>query len=153
LVFLNCDKIFRAAGRKNLLSEVANLLFGDPMSPVEATFRRAETAAERRRDVAKHDEFLRRLHQQRREELKRDPFAANPIWWSRNADQRWALFVTEGDCRFVTLLADRTKGTDKIDYRVLEKIKAAYWVNLTHLFTIADGKLAEVIANRVEAAG
>jgi hypothetical protein len=151
LLFLNCDKIFRAAGRENLLSEVSHLLFGDLMSEAEATERRAEIAAERRRNIEKHDKFLVRQHLQRREELRRDPFAASPIWWSRNADQRWALFVTE-DCRFITMLADRTRGTHKIDYRVLEKIKAGYWVNLTELFTVADGRLAEVITNRAEAA-
>ena len=80
LVYLGFAKHFGPAGRKTLIAEVSRLLFGELLSEGEVTERRA--AIERERAKARPgsaNKFLFKLHQQRRVELRRDPFNMSPF--------------------------------------------------------------------------
>jgi hypothetical protein len=153
LVFIAFDKHFGLAGRKTLVKEVTNLLFGDPMSEAERDERRAEVtkkydALKTPSARAKFGGRMFKMHQQRRTEIRRDMFTANPLWWSRDADRRFVLFGCD-DHTIITGLFDRGIDGGKISFEKLAAIKAGTWVNATEWFCRADGQLAAIVERRM----
>lgn len=155
-IYLGFSKHFGPEGRKALLSEVSHMLFGDPLSDAEIAERRAETlvaydrAARTPSGRAKYSGRAFKVHQQRRAEIKRDPFAACPLFWVRNANQNFAIFGCRG-FRLVTLLADKQVNGGKISTDMLMRMGAGTWVNATELFARADDRLETIVNRRTEA--
>ena len=153
LVFVAFDKHFGPAGRKTLVNEISCLLFGDPMSEAERDERRAEVtkkfdALKTPSGRAKFGGRMFKMHQQRRAEIKRDFWSANPLWWSRDADRRWVIFGCDNHTIY-TGLFDRRDDDGKISFEKLAAIKAGTWVNATEWFCRADGQLAAVVGRRM----
>lgn len=153
LVFIAFDKHFGPTGRKTLVKEVSHLLFGDIMSEAERDERRGEET--KKFDTlktpsarAKFGGRMFKMHQQRREEIRRDMWSASPIWWSRDADRRFVLFGCD-DHRIIQGLFDRRVDGGKISFEKLAAIKAGTWVNATEWFCRADGQLAAVVERRM----
>jgi hypothetical protein len=149
LTYLNFDKAFGISGRKTLLKEISSLLFGDLMSDDEAKARKAEF--EREHQTARPgsaEKFVYRMHQQRRAELRKDPFSASPLWWGRDANRRFALFGTK-DHRIIPMLFDRRIDGGKISFDTLASMKITHWVNCTELFCRADATLTAIVERRL----
>jgi hypothetical protein len=151
LTYLNFEKAFGPSGRMTLTREVSSLLFGDLLTAEEAKARKAEF--EREHQNAKPgaaEKFVYRMHQQRRAELRRDPWSASPLWWSRDANRRFALFGTKNH-KIIPMLFDRRIDGGKINLDTLEAMGITHWFNATELFCRADGQLTAIVQERVEA--
>jgi hypothetical protein len=152
-LYFNFDKHFGASGRKTLLSEITHLLFGEFVSQAEARTRAREVLAEydaaaAKNNVAKFATHMRKVHERRKAEIVADPFAASPLWWSRNTNQHFAIFG-RSDHRLLLHLADKTdRFHGKISLDWLRRNKAETWVNATEHFCRIDAQLERLVYGR-----
>ena len=89
-----------------------------------------------------------RTHQARREEIRRDPWTADPLWWSRNANQHFILFGCANHTILTGLFDKRDSLT--IPLEPLAQMGVGCFVNATELFCRAK---LETYRNRRAARG
>jgi hypothetical protein len=143
------------SARRALAQQIASLLFGDPVTAEEAAERKAETAKVYERAArtpvgrAKFSGRMLKTHLARREEIRRDIYAASPFWWNRSATVNFFVFSCDGG-KLVTICADEAK-TPTLKMDMLEKIGARSWMNATRVFNEIDGQLDAIRALRSQA--
>jgi hypothetical protein len=117
LIFLGFAKEFGPVSRKTLVAEVSGLLFGEQISEGEVAWRRAKMAAEWDASTpsgrAKKGGQFFLEHLARRDEIRKDPISAHPLFWSRNYNEHFVLFG-RADHRLLVAMFDRRDGA-KVD--------------------------------------
>jgi hypothetical protein len=86
----------------------------------------------------------------RRDEILRDAFSGNPLFWNRSAILHFVLFGCR-DHTIKTLLANRNTDDGKISLNYLEKAGCTCWLNATEFFARVDGALVRVLEQREHA--
>lgn len=146
----------KVAARAALRTEIQHLLWGgDAMTPAEAAARTAEFRAKRTAALRKggkaaraNDEFLFKLHEQRRRELGGNIFAAPPLVWSRDPDRHFVVLLRK-DVTLSFCLIDRNgPARGHLDARPLFEAGFAHMIDVTSAFGLVDAALARVVADR-----
>lgn len=132
---------------------MAHLLLGDPMNPDEAHERRTAFAEERARALkkprtkAESDRMLVRMYDARRRELQADIFSASALWWSRDKNRHFIIFVAKNRQLF-QFIADRSVNGGKIDTAPFERAGMNFYINATKTLAEIDKRLDKIVAER-----
>jgi hypothetical protein len=148
------DSVFRGDGRYALVLEFGHLLFGDFVSTKEWRERRLIFAQDRARALsagprakAKSDKMIAQMWEGRRRELQRSIFDATPLWWSRDLDRRFVLFVARNRELF-QYIVDRNVNGGMIDPKPFEAAGMVFCLNATNTLAEIDKRLAAIVIAR-----
>jgi hypothetical protein len=143
---------FVEQSRQVLMREVHHLLWGEEVTPAERLARSAEFAAKAERAMRspaakkRFDEFMLRLHENRRCELVTDIFSAPVHVWNRDQDRAFAIFLRRDVTLFLALF-ERGKENSLATDALLQNGFTGHF-NLTKTLAAIDVKLLGIVERR-----